>query len=630
MLGLDMAAALPALDSGLLEVGSRVEFAHPLVRSAAYRSAAADDRRRVHRALADATDVESDPECRAWHRSRATAAADEDVALELENLAGRAEARGGLAAAAAFLERAAELSPDPARRARRELRAANAKQLAGAPRAASTLLASAVRGPLDERDCALAQHLKGQIAIDLRRVTESGPLLLDAARQLESIDPALAREAYTEALRAGILAGRLGGDLLHSAALAARSAPPPSGVPRAADQFLDGLAIRFAEGYSASAPLLQGALRAFRDEDGRVEQDVRWPGFARSVALDLFDDESCHALCIRSVQLAREKAALGVLPLALDYLATIRVFEGDLRAATAYVEEADAITEATAAAPFGLGRFPLAGLRGDKVAVADLVSAIEPVAMARGEGALLTKGEYASAVLYNGLGRYEEALPAAERASARDGETFSAQALSELVEAAARSGTSEVAAAAVERLTDRTSIAGTEWAIGLQARARALLSEGAVAEGLYREAVDRLGRCRVASDHARAYLLYGEWLRRAGRRSDAREQLRPAHEMFVTFGMDAFAERTRRELVATGEHVRKRTAAARDDLTAQEAQIAELARSGQTNPEIAAQLFLSTRTIEWHMRKILSKLGISSRKELDVALRAGTRTLAPV
>jgi DNA-binding CsgD family transcriptional regulator len=627
LLGLDMAAALPATDAGLLQIGARVEFAHPLVRSAAYRSAPTHERLRVHAALADATDGEADPDRRAWHRSRATAAPDEDVALELEGSAGRAEARGGLAAAAAFLERAATLSPDPARRAHRELGAANAKQLAGAPHAAAALLASAVKGPLDERDDALAHRLEGQIAIDLRRIGESGPILLEAARRLESIDPVLARDTYLEAIRAGRVAGRLGNDMLRRAAVAARSAPPPSGDPRAADLLLEGLAVRFTEGYAASAPLHQRALRAFRDEDGRAEQDVRWPGFARAVALDLFDDDSCHALCTRSVQLARERGALGVLPLALEYLATIRALEGDLDAAKAYVEEADEITAATGTIPFGMGKFALAGLRGDRAAVAAIVSAVEPLATARGEGGLLTKAEYATATLHNGLGHYEEALAAAEAASARDGETFAAQAMSEYIEAAARCGRTEAATAAVERLTERTTVAGTEWALGLQARARALVSDGPAAEELYREAIDRLGRCRIGTDHARAHLLYGEWLRRSGRRVDARERLGSAHEMFLAYGMEAFADRTRRELVATGAVVRKRTAAARDDLTAQEAQIAELAREGQTNTEIASQLFLSTRTVEWHMRKVLTKLGISSRRELDAAL--GTPARAP-
>ena len=623
MLGIDMSAAGSAVDAGLISIGTRVEFAHPLVRSAAYRSAAADDRLRVHQALADVTDAENDPDRRAWHRSRATAGLDEDVALELEGSATRAEARGGLAAAAAFLERAAALTPDARKRAQRELRAANAKLLAGSPDAAVKLLAAAVSGPLDDRDRALAQLLEAQIAIDQRRVNECGPLLLEAARRLEPIDSTLARDTYTEALHAARIAGRLGGDLIRRAALAARKAPPPSGPPRAADLFLDACAVRLSEGYVAGAPLLKEAVRAFREEDGRVEQDVRWPGEARYAAFEIFDDESCHALCARTVELARERGALVVLALALDYFAAILSFEGELDEATALVAEADEITEAIDAPRYRLGRFPLAGLRGDAGALAALIGVTDPVAMARGEGAMLTKSEYARALLYNGLGRYEDALTMAESVCSRDGETWSVLAMSEWVEAAARSGATDAAAAALERLTERTAAAGTEWALGLEARARALLAEEDDAELLYREAIARLGRCRAAPDHARAHLLYGEWLRRAGRRVEAREQLGLAHGMFVDFGMEAFGERARRELVATGAHVRKRTAAARDDLTPQETQIAELARRGHTNSEIAAQLFLSTRTVEWHLRKVYTKLAISSRRDLDSALQPG-------
>jgi DNA-binding CsgD family transcriptional regulator len=629
ILGLNMAAASPAVDAGLLEVGGRVEFAHPLVRSAAYRSAANHDRHRVHRALAEASDAERDPDRRAWHRARATAWPDEDVAAELERSAGRAQARGGLAAAAAFLERAAALSPDPGKRARRALAAAEAKHLAGAPQDASTLLATAVEGPLGELESALAQRLRGLIAVDLRRPGESGPSLLDAAARLESIDPARARQTYLEALRAGTIAGRFGGEMLRRTAEAARNAPPSGSAPSAADLFLDALAVRLTDGYAAAATLLKRALTALRDDDARVEQDVRLYGFATRVAFDLFEDETCHALNARGVELARERGALGLLPLVLNYRTVWLSFEGDLDAAQALVEESDAIADATGAARIALGSLTLAGFRGDEATVAALVRAVEPVATARGEGTVLTLGEHARALVCNGLGRYEAALPAAESASAVEELPISVWSLPELVEAAGRSGASEAAADALERLSERTQAAGTELALGIEARSRALLSEGRVAEELYREAVDRLGRCRLAPDHARAHLLYGEWLRRAGRRADARDRLHTAHDMLAAIGMEAFAERARRELLATGEKARKRTAEARGDLTAQEAQIAQLAREGYSNPEIGAQLFLSARTVEWHLHKVFGKLGISSRKELAAALLAKPRQPQP-
>jgi DNA-binding CsgD family transcriptional regulator len=619
-LGLGMAAAVPAVDAGLFTLGGRVEFAHPLVRSAAYRSAAADDRRRAHRALADSTDPLTDPDRRAWHRARATPGTDEEVAADLERSAGRAQARGGVAAAAAFLERAAGLSPDPGERARRALEAADAKQLAGAPEAASSLLAAAVEGSLDERESALAERLKGQIASDLRRFGEAVPFLLEAAGRLGSIEPGAARATYLEALRAAHIGAPFDGELLRRAAEAARNMPPPNGTSGAFDLLLAGLAVRFTDGYAASADLLKRALGAVRGQDSGAEQDVRWPGFARAVALELFDDQACHAICTRSVELARERGALGVLPLALNYLAVVRSFEGDLDVAEALVEESDAIADATGATRIEFAKLPLAGFRGDEAALSKLVEVTEPAAIARAEGVLLTFGEHARALLYNGLANFEAALPAAERASARDQLTVSIWSLPELVEAAVRCGRSEAAAAALERLIERTQAAGTELALGIEARSRALLSEGGAADELYCEAVNRLGSCRLAPDGARAHLLYGEWLRRERRRVDAREQLRAAYERFTAIGMEAFAERARHELLATGERIDKRTAEAQDDLTAQERQIARLARDGLSNLEIGARLFISQHTVAYHLRKVFSKLGVTKRHQLADAL----------
>jgi DNA-binding CsgD family transcriptional regulator len=625
ILGLPIEAATPAVDAGLLEIGGRVEFAHPVVRSAAYHSATGDDRQRVHAALADATDPERDPDRRAWHRARATPWPDEDVATELERSAGRAQARGGLSAAAAFLERAAALSPDPAHRARRTLEAAEAKQIAGAPQAATALLAAATGGPLDELGRARARRLEGEIALGQRRPLEAARALLDAAARLESIDPALARETYLETLRAGTIGGRLGGDLMRRAAEATRNAPSSGKPARPVDLLLDGLAVRFTDGCTDGAPLLRRALDALRDEPDGLEHDIRWPGFATRVALDLFDDETCHAFAVRGVEVAREKGALGVLPLALAYLATLKSFEGELDAAEVLVEESNRIVDATGAARIALGALTLAGFRGDEAAVSALVESVEPVATDRGEGTVLSFVEYARAIVDIGLGRYEEALPAALSVSTQDELPVSTRSLPEVVEAAARSGRPDVAGEALGRLTERTRAAATNLALGLEARSRALLSEGAVTEELYQEAIERLGGSRFAPDHARARLLYGEWLRREGRRVDAREELRSAHDMLLAIGMEAFAERARRELVATGETARKRVPETRDDLTSQEAQIAQLARQGYSNPEIGAQLFLSPRTVEWHLRKVFAKLAISSRKELEVALYSKPR-----
>ena len=618
-LGVDMAAAGPAVDAALLTVGGRVEFAHPLVRSAAYRSAVPDDLRRVHGALATATDPQRDPDRRAWHRARATAGTDDAVAADLERSAGRAQARGGVAAAAAFLERAAALSPDPGERARRTLAAADAKQLAGAPEAALTLLAAAVAGPLGDLESAMARRLKGQIALDLRRPGEAVPFLLDAAGRLESIDPGLARTTYLEALRAGQISGGSGREVLHLAAEAARNMPPPS-APDAFDLLVAGLAVRFTAGYAASVALLKRAIGALRDDAGRGEQDARWPGFGRAVPLDLFDDEAGHIICTRSVELARERGALGVLPLALNYLSAVRSFEGDLDAAAALVDESDAIADATGATRVEWAKLPLAGFRGNEAAFFELADSCEAPAIARGDAVVLTFGQYARALLYNGLGNYEAAAPVAQSASARDELTVSVRSLPELVEATARCNRSEDAIAALERLTERTQAAGTPLALGIEARSRALLSDGPVADELYREAVERLGSCRLAPDCARAHLLYGEWLRRERRRVDAREQLRAAYHQFASMGMEAFAERARHELMATGEHVHKRTPEAQDDLTAQERQIARLARDGLSNVEIGARLFISQHTVAYHLRKVFSKLGLTKRHQLGEAL----------
>ena len=623
-LGIPTEAAAPAEADDLIEVGAQVTFRHPLLRSAIYRAAAPEERRAAHQALAEATDPEVDPDRRAWHRAHGALAPDEDVAAELELSAGRAQARGGLAAAAAFLERAATLTPEPGRRAQRALAAARAKRLAGLPHAALTLLATAAAGPLDELDSAMLQRLRGQIALDLGRGGEAAPLLLDAAKRLESLDAALARETHIEALWAASVAGRLGAGVL-DAAEAARAAPPAPEPPRATDLLVDGLAVRFTDGYAAGAPILKRALGTYRDEAGRDEQDLLWPWMTARLAVELFDDEAWSALATRHVQIARDTGALNVLPATLTSLAGMRSAEGNLDAAATLLDEADAIIAATGNARSFVGRLMLAGCRGDEFQASILIEALERDANARGDGATLSVGDYARALLHNGLGHYEMALAAAQQASAEDQLGISSWSLSELVEAAVRSGRPQVASDALERLSERTRAAATEFALGIEARSRALTSEGAPAESLYREAIERLDRTRMRVEVARAHLLYGEWLRRENRRVDAREQLRTAHELFSSMGADGFAERTERELLATGERARKRTADTRGDLTAQETQIAQLAREGYSNPEIGAQLFISPRTVEYHLHKVFTKLAISSRTQLDGALPAETR-----
>ena len=622
-LGIGADAVAPAQAAELLALGARVRFRHPLVRSAVYQAAPVHERQEVHRALAQATDPEADPDRRAWHRAHAAAGLDEAVADELERSADRAQRRGGVAAAAAFLQRAAELTPDPARRGARALAAAQAKLAAGSREAAEALLATAELTPLDELQRARLQLLRAHIAFVFARGSDAPALLVDTARRLEALDPALARETYLEALGAAMYSGRhdtdSGGLKAAQAARAAPAAPAPS---RSIDFVLDGLAHRCTEGPDAGVPQLRLALEAVSnealDDHGEV---MRWlmlsPIVQSMTVFELWDDDAFHALATRAVQLARDTGALALLPVALVYRAGVHVFGGQLTAAVALTQEADAIAVATGNAPLMFARLVLDAWRGVEAEAMQHISA----GLGGGtEGTVPALAGYATAILNNGLARYEAAMDGARRGSDDGDWGYAGACLPELVEAATRCGRPDVAAAALSRLEQRTQAAGTDWALGVLARARALLSEGEDTERDYRDAIARLERTRIRVELARAHLLYGEWLRRENRRVDAREQLRTAHEMFGDFGADAFAERARRELLATGETVRRRTSETRDVLTPQEAQIAYLAGEGHTNPEIGAQLFISPRTVEYHLRKVFEKLDISSRKALRGAL----------
>jgi DNA-binding CsgD family transcriptional regulator len=611
-------AAAAAEDAGLIELGGRVRFGHPLVRSAAYQAASAGDRRAAHRALAEATDPDADADRRAWHLAHAAPRPDEPVAAELERSAGRAQARGGLAAAAAFLERAATLTPDPARRAARALDAAAAKIQAGAFEAAVKLLGMAEAAPLDEFQRARVDLLQAQLAFAANRGHDAPSLLLKAAKRLEPIDVDLARETYLDALNAALFAGRLAGPggSSREVSRAARTAPQPSHPPRAPDLLLDGFAAHFIEGYAAGAPVLRGALSVF-DRETSAEVDLRWLWLAGVAANHLWDYDRWNRFSRRHVQLTREAGALSELPLALSMRAYVLFFAGELAAAASLVEEVQVTTEAMGSNLAPYGALGLAAFRGREAEAAALASATTEEVAVRGEGIGIGISDWATAVLSNGLGRHDRALAAAEQASAYPADVSSANwGLVELIEAAARAGSPERGTGAMRRLAESTSVSGTDWALGVEARSRALLSEGETADRLYREAIERLGRTWIRAELARAHLVYGEWLRRENRRSEAREQLRAAFQMLTAMGMEGFAERARRELVATGETVRKRTVDTLIDLTAQEAQIAKLARDGHTNQEIAAQLFISPRTVEWHLGNVFTKLGITSRKDL--------------
>jgi DNA-binding CsgD family transcriptional regulator len=616
--GSGAAAAQSAAEAGLVEFGARVRFRHPLVRSAAYRSASAQEKQQVHGALAEATDPAADPDRRAWHRAQAAPGPDEDVAAELERSAGRARACGGLAAAAVFLERATVLTPDPAQRAVRALAAAQAKVQAGASDAALNLLAMAEAGPLSDLQHARIDLVRGQIAFASAAGSDAPVLLLEAARRLEPLDAALARQTYLDAWLAAMFAGRFAGaGDLHEISRAARAAPPPPGAPRPSDLLLDGLAVLVTGGRAQAASLLSRAARVFAEEEIPLAERLRWATPATLAAVMVWDEERCHAIVARQLQSCREAGLLAQLVIYVNWMAIRTVWRGEFAAAAALVAEAEAIAAATGTRFAPPAAVLLAGFRGAQAEAAPLIEAMITAARAAGQGLGVQFSHWADAVLYNGLGRYETALAQAQQAAEQAPELHvSMWALPELIEAASRTGQTRRAADALARLAVVTRVGQTDWGQGIYARCRALLSDGEDAERGYREAIDRLSRTRLRPELARAHLLYGEWLRRQRRRTDARDQLRTAHGMLETMGMTGFAERARRELQATGETARTRTVATTLELTAQEARIARLARDGLSNPEIGTRLFLSPRTVQSHLHNVFTKLGITSRGQL--------------
>ena len=622
-LGIRESAAFEAETSELIAFRPRVAFRHPLVRSAVYRSADAVERAEVHLALAEATDPDTDPDRRAWHRAQAAVMPDEDVADDLARSAARAGARGGFAAAAAFLERAAELSVEPARRAGRALAAAQAKHQAGATDEAVALLDQAEVGPLDGFEQAEAEVLRARIAFATSRGSDAPPLLLAAARRLEPLDVHRARETYLDALTAALFTGRLAGASDTRQVAAAALAAPAAPDPRPVDLLLDGLATLIAHGPEAGTPPLREAMAAFARSDVKPAVALRWRWLAGRAAGFIWEFEGWDLLTAHHIRAARDAGMLAELPLALTTRVGVHLLAGEMQAAAALVEEADVLTRATGdgIAP-RYGALVLAAHRGQEDELKRLVRTATDDFLARGEGLGLAATNWATALLSNGLGRYEEAFTAAAEATRIYGEIwFSTFALAELIEAACRSGRPERAAEALESLRESTSASGTAWALGVEARSRALLAAGDAAEPLYREAIERLEPTRLRLDLARAPRVYGEWLRREARRTDARNELRTAHELFMDFEMTAFAERARAELDATGEHARKRTAETLDQLTPQEAQVSRLAAEGNTNREIAAQLFISSSTVEYHLRKAFRKLDVTSRTQLANRLR---------
>ena len=620
-LGRDAAAAAGAEE--LLKIGSQVRFRHPLVRSAAYTAGSPEDRRAAHLSLATATDAQKDAERRVWHLAAAATGPDEDVATALEQAADKTQARAGLAASAAFLQRSVTLTADPGRRSGRALAAALANLHAGAFDTALGLLAQAEADSVDDLLRARVEQLRGQIEWASVTGREAPVLLRQAAEKLESLDAGLARETYLSAWVASSLAGPLAGPggLLQEVSLAARKALPPAGAPRPCDLLLDGLAAMIIQGRAAAEPTLRRAVNTFLGDQVSGAERLQWGILAQMAAMAVWDFDSHLVLSTRDVELARASGALAPLSIALNARGNLATQCGDFETATSLAAEKDVVNEVTGIRQTTTCDLLLAGYRGRPAEATPLFAATIEDSIARGEGQAVQMANWAAAVFHNGLGRYAEALALAEPAVEETYQPLCTQlVLPELIEAAVRTGREELAREALERLSAMTTIEGSDWAKGLEARSRALLSEGHSAERCYTEAVERFGRTLLRPEFARAHLLYGEWLRREQRRLEARRQLHAAYHLFTGIGADAFAERARRELLATGEKVRKREVDTHDQLTPQEKHIVRLARDGRTNPEIGAELFISARTVEWHLRKVFTKLGITSRRDLNSGL----------
>jgi DNA-binding CsgD family transcriptional regulator len=613
-------AAEAAEATRLVQLRARIEFRHPLVRSAIYGGASATDRRRVHAAYAAVIARDVDPDAHAWHLAAATIGPDADVAAELEEGALRARRRGGYAADAALLARSAELTPDPNERTRRLLTAAQLHHVAGAPRVARTLLEEA--RPQLQDPVLLAEATRLRAALDSYAIPAKIPaVLLRAARTLEPHDVRLARDAYAEALQACMVSGEL--TLATSpmeVAQAALAAPPsPEAEPTTRDLILEGFARLIAVGYGEAAPYLRRVVDRIRRDDSSQARFAHWSALGGMAATELWDEEANRAMLLRLEASERDRGALDSLRITLGGLGHAEMWTGRFAAAEARHTEATDIAVALGATPFQwellkVELYAWQGREDETRSIATIMSS-NAVEVA-GAGVVRNLALVALTILELGLGAYASAHASSWQVFERDLPPQGTRILPDVIEAAARSGERERAELALDRLRSRALVSATPWAQGVLARSEALLATEDLAEERYRDAIAHLDQTRVKTDLARAHLVYGEWLRRQNRRLDARTELRAAHDAFVEMGAALFAERARHELTATGARTHLRSVETTDVLTPQEAQIAALAATGATKSEIAAKLFLSSSTIDYHLRKVYRKLGVASRREL--------------
>jgi DNA-binding CsgD family transcriptional regulator len=623
-LGIPSSAADAAVSAQLIGIDPRVEFRHPLIRSAILNGAHAAERRGVHRALASVSDADGHADQRAWHLAAATIGTDEAVAVELERGGQRAASRGRYAAEAAFYERAAALTPSPSRRAERLLAAAQAHVTAGAHDAATTMLREAaplLTGPVSQ---AQAQRLQAALH-SFTLPNEIPAVLLDAARALEPLDVRLARDTYTEAIEAVLVSGQLTkGTTRAEIAHAALAAPPPPEIePTVADIVLEGFSTRFVVGYAAAAPILHRGIAALISTPFSSTGISRGSTLGSNAAAELWDAEGYGAMLAQLEATERERGALDSLRITLGGLGHYDMWSGRFALAEARHSEAAEISRALGADPrvWELLKVELFAWQGRDAETRAVVDALMgPFVRASGAGVAVNLAHIALSLLEIAQGRYQEALDAAAPLVDEDLPPHGSQALPEIVEAASRSGHEDRATAAYAELETRARASGTPWALGLLARSRALLADDVDADAHYREAIELIGTTVVKTDLARAHLLYGEWLRRQKQRQVARDQLAIAYDLFNTMGATAFAERARIELTATGATARRRSVETAQDLTGQEHQVARLAADGATNNEIAATLFLSASTVDYHLRKVYRKLGITSRRQLRTAI----------